>query len=164
MVLRHSSASVSSTNQRTTTNNNNNNKKGKGTMETKKETIKPEVGMSVTYYIGSDAYHEVIVDITRNGRNVLVMSADEVLGGVSVSDWNAIPMSVRTLHARKAWIDFMAKVHENEPDEEFANRLIERVRNGNTFTLRQDGYYISKGSNCGYLKLNSTYAHLDPSF
>jgi len=133
-------------------------------METKKETIKPEVGMSVTYYIGSDAYHEVIVDITRNGRNVLVMSANEVLGNVSVSDWNAIPMSVRTLHARKAWIDFMAQVHENEPDQEFANRQIERVRNRNTFTLRNDGDYMKKGQNCGYLKLNSTYEYLDPSF
>jgi hypothetical protein len=133
-------------------------------METKQQTIKPEVGMSVTYYIGSDAYHEVIVDITRNGRSVLVMSADKVLGGVSVSDWNGIPMSVRTLHARKAWIDFMAQVHENESDQGIANRQIERIRNSNTFTLRNDGYYMSKGSNCGYLKLNSTYEYLDPSF
>lgn len=134
-------------------------------METKKETIKPEVGMSVTYYIGSDAYHKIIVDITRNGRNVLVMSADKVLGGVSVSDWNAIPMSVRTLHARNAWIELMTQLHDNAGDDFIsANHEVARIRNGNTFTLRNDGYYISKGSKWGHLKLNSTYEYLDPSF
>ena len=133
-------------------------------METKKETIKPEIGMSVTYYIGSDAYHKIIVDITRNGRNVLVMSANEVLGNVSVSDWNAIPMSVRALHARKTWADFKTEMFSIEPDVAVAYREIDRVRNRNTFTLRNDGDYMKKGQNCGYLKLNSTYAYLDPSF
>jgi len=134
-------------------------------METKKETIKPEVGMSVTYYIGSDAYHKVIVDITRNGRNVLVMSADEVLGGVSVSDWNAIPMSVRAQRARGAWIELMTNLHDNAGDDFIsANHEVECIRNRNTFTLRNDGDYMKKGQNCGYLKLNSTYAYLDPSF
>ena len=133
-------------------------------METKKETIKPEIGMSVTYYIGSDAYHKIIVDITRNGRNVLVMNADSVLGGVSVSDWNAIPMSVRALHARKTWANFKTEMFAIEPDVAVAYREIDRVRNRNTFTLRNDGDYMKKGQNCGYLKLNSTYAYLDPSF
>ena len=127
-------------------------------------TTEPQVGMSVTEYIGSDSYHEIIVDITRNGRSVMTMSADKVLGGMSLEDWNNTPFHYRAQRARRAWIDLMQSIVDRHDDYESANRWIESIRHQNTYTLRKDGRYVSQGSKWGHLKLNSTYAHLDPSF
>jgi hypothetical protein len=127
-------------------------------------TIKPQVGMSVTEYIGSDSYHEIIVDITRNGRSVMTMDASKVLGGVSVEQWEATPIDIRAHRARAAWIDLMHGIINRTADDDTANRWIETIRRQNTYTLRKDGQYVSQGSKYGRLKLNSTYAHLDPSF
>lgn len=133
-------------------------------MNTATQTTTPEIGMSATYYIGSDAYHEIIVDITRNGRSVLTLSAKQVLGGVSLEDWNNVPQSVRALRARDTWIELMAGIVENADDELDANVTIERIRNRNTYTLRKSGEFFKKGTDFGYLKLNSQYEYSDPSF
>lgn len=133
-------------------------------METATQTTTPEIGMSATYYIGSDAYHKIIVDITRNGRSVLALHAHQVLGGVSLEDWNAMPQDIRASRARKAWIDVLASIVEDSGDEISAMLHIDRIRNGNTYTLRKSGEFFKKGTDFGYLKLNSQYQYSDPSF
>ena len=133
-------------------------------METATQTITPEVGMSVTYYIGSDAYHEIIVDITRNWRSVLTLDARKVLGGVSLADWNSVPQLVREIRARDTWIELIAGIVDNADDESDAMLTIDRIRNQSTFTLRKDGTFVSKGDKYGYLKLNSQYQYSDPTF
>lgn len=133
-------------------------------METATKTTTPEIGMSVTYYIGSDAYHEIIVDITRNGRSVLTLGAQQVLGGVSLEDWNAMPQDIRASRARKAWLNLVASIVEDSHDENSAMVYIDGIRNGSTFTLRNSGEFLLKGKDFGYLKLNSQYQYSDPSF
>ena len=133
-------------------------------METATKTIKPEVGMSATYHIGSDAYHEIIVDITRNGRSVLTLDARTVLGGVSLEDWNAMPQDIRASRARKAWLNLLASIVEDSDDDIDAMFTANRLRNDGTYTVRKSGEFFKKGTNYGWLKLNSQYSYLDPSF
>ena len=133
-------------------------------MPTATKTITPEIGMSATYFIGSDAYHEIVVDVTRNGKSVLTLHADRVLGGVSLADWNEMPQGIRSMRARKAWIDLLASVVENSDNETEAMWTIQRIRNSGSYTLRKSGEYLKKGTNFGWLKLNSQYSYLDPSF
>jgi hypothetical protein len=133
-------------------------------METATKITTPEIGMSATYFIGSDAYHEIIVDITRNGKSVLTLSADRVLGGVSLADWNSVPQSVRAIRARDTWIELIAGIVDNADDESDAMWTTDRIRNSGTYTLRKSGEFFKKGTNYGWLKLNSQYSYLDPSF
>jgi hypothetical protein len=133
-------------------------------METATKTNTPEIGMSATYFIGSDAYHEIVVDVTRNGKSVLTLSADRVLGGVSLADWNEMPQGIRSMRARKAWIDLLASVVENSDDDTEAMWKTHRIRNSGSYTLRKSGEFFKKGTNFGWLKLNSQYSYLDPSF
>lgn len=133
-------------------------------METATKTTTPEIGMSATYYIGSDAYHEIIVDITRNGRSVLALGARQVLGGVSLEDWNAMPQYIRASRARKAWRNLVASIVEDSGDESSAMIYIDGIRNRSTYTLRKSGEFFKRGTNFGYLKLNSQYEYSDPSF
>lgn len=138
-------------------------------MKTKKETIIPEVGMSVTYYIGSDAYHRIVVAKKMNSRVIYTMSAEKVLGNLDLRTWQELPARIRRISARDAWLNAIGNVRcdaeELYPtDGTMVNNIVKVWKDGFAFTLRNDGYYISKGQNCGHLKLNSTYEYLDPSF
>jgi hypothetical protein len=138
-------------------------------METKQETIIPEVGMSVTYYIGSDAYHRIVVAKARNSRVVYTMNAEKVLGNLDLQTWQELPASIRRTSARNAWVNSIRNIFQDAQelyptDEATVNNIVKRWKDGFAFTLRNDGYYISKGQNCGHLKVNSTYEYLDPSF
>lgn len=133
-------------------------------METATKTTTPEIGMSATNYIGSDAYHEIIVDITRNGRSVVTLGAQQVLGGVSLEDWNAMPQDIRASHARKAWVNLLASIVEDSNDEISAMVYIDGIREDATYTLRNSGRFFKKGKDYGWLKLNSQYEYRDPSF
>lgn len=131
-------------------------------METATKTITPEVGMSATYYIGSDASHQIIVDITRNGRSVLTLGARQVLDGVSLADWNAMPQYIRANRARKAWMQLVTSIMND--DAEYGMSTINTIRNQHTYTLRKSGEFFRKGTDYGWLKLDSQYEYRDPSF
>ena len=115
---------------------------------------KPEAGMSVSYHIGSDAYHQIIARITRNGKNIETLDAKTVLDGLTNDEWNALAREVRLervaicLAKRLQWVL-----------EEYGQKTLPQ-----TFTLRNNGHYLSRGNGSGWLELDSTYEYLDPSF
>ena len=121
---------------------------------TKEITTIPKVGMSVCYSIGSDAYHQIIVRITRNGKTIETVDARRVLGGMSYEDWTNTPESIRLTHINNV----LAEVLEARYEDYNSTQL------SNIYTLRSNGRFCSKGYNCGWITLNSNYEYLDPSF
>lgn len=116
--------------------------------------VEPEMGMSVSYHIGSDSYHQIIARITRNGRTIETLNAEIVLNGLTNDEWNALPKEVRLEQVAIC----LAK------QLKFLSEQYERTTLFNIYTLRNNGYYQSKGIGCGWLELNSTYEYFDPSF
>jgi hypothetical protein len=118
--------------------------------------VKPEVGMSVSYSIGSDSYHQIIMRITRNGKTIETLNADDVLGGLSYENWLATPQSIRLAHINNVLQKTLAFIEE---EYERPNPQLRHI-----FTLCSDGHYRSKGTQSGSLYLNSTHQYFDPSF
>jgi len=118
--------------------------------------VKPEVGMSVSYSIGSDSYHQIIMRITRNSKTIETLNADDVLGGLSYENWLATPQSIRLAHINNVLQKTLAFIEE---EYERPNPQLRHI-----FTLCSDGHYRSKGTRSGFLYLNSTYQYFDPSF
>lgn len=116
--------------------------------------VKPEVGMSVSYEIGSDSYHQIIMRITRNGKTIETLDAKYVLGGVSYENWSAMPQSVRLTHINKVLEERLSLIKETTGKSHLRD----------IFTLCSDGHYRRKGTQSGNLYLNSTYQYLDPNF
>ncbi len=118
--------------------------------------VKPEVGMSVSYSIGSDSYHQIIMRITRNGKTIETLDADYVLGGVSHENWLAMPQSIRLVHINNVLEERLALIKEVYGT---VNPRLNHI-----FTLCSDGYYRRKATQSGSLTLNSTREYLDPNF
>lgn len=137
-------------------------------METKTEIINPSVGVDVTKYIGSDAYHQIVVATARNYRIIYTMSARSVLGNLTLDTWKSLPNSIRRTHARNAWVNAISNVRTDTEtmydNEEQIKSIVDRWKAAHAYTLRKDGYYTSKGRNNDYLKIGSTYEYRDPSF
>lgn len=135
----------------------------------KPKTVKPELGMSVSMGIGSDSYHEIIVKMERNNKTIYTMSARQVLGGVALSDWNALPESIKAKRAADALqqqLDFF------EADEiEHGYKMSKGYAMGQAtrcYTYRATGSnagdYARKGTNYCWITLNDQYEYFDPSF
>jgi hypothetical protein len=118
--------------------------------------VNPEVGMSVSYSIGSDSYHQIIMRITRNGKTIETLNADDVLGGLSYENWLATPQSIRLAHINNVLQKTLAFIEE---EYERPNPQLRHI-----FTLCSDGHYRSRGTQSGSLYLNSTHQYFDPSF
>ena len=116
--------------------------------------VKPEVGMSVSYSIGSDSYHQIIMRITRNGKTIETLDANCVLGGVSYDDWSAMPQDIRLTHINKVLEERLSLIKETTGKSHLRH----------IFTLCSDGHYRTRKTQSGNLYLNSTYQYLDPNF
>jgi len=118
--------------------------------------IKPKVGMSVSYSIGSDSYHQIIMRITRNGKTIETLDAGYLLGGTSYDNWLATPQSVRLTHINDVLEERLALIKELYGK---ANPQLPHI-----FTLCSDGHFRTKRTKCGNLYLNSSREYLDPNF
>lgn len=133
--------------------------------------ITPTVGMSVSYQIGSDTYHEIIIMTERNARTIYTVNADVVLAfhNETLEQWNMNKPTVKaekTVHAiisrikdaiayEMSWNDGMT--------EERANTIaFDRLTS--KYTKRADGSYRTAGKDHGFCYLNSQREYLDPSF
>jgi hypothetical protein len=151
--------------------------KGTGTMNTTtggtemKNTITPTVGMSVSYQIGSDTYHEIIIKTERNARTIHTVNADVVCGfwHETLEQWNS---NNETAKASKTIIAFQDRMEccvayemswNDGTTEERANAIaFDRLTS--KYTKRADGSYRTAGSDHGFCQLNSQREYLDPSF
>ena len=118
--------------------------------------IKPKVGMSVSYAIGSDSYHQIIMRITRNGKTIETLDAGYLLGGISYDNWLATPQSIRLTHINNVLKERLALA------KELYGKTNPQLKN--IFTLCSDGHFRTKGTRSGNLYLNSSCEYLDPSF
>jgi hypothetical protein len=137
-------------------------------METVSE-VKPAIGMSVSMGIGSDSYHEIIVKMERNSKTIYTMRESQVLGGVALEDWNALPESIKAKRAADALqqdLDHFTEQYGEEIQVFGADWAMSQATNCYTFrtTGRKAGHYAMKGSKYCWLKLGSQRSYLDPSF
>ncbi len=136
-------------------------------METK---TTPAIGMSVSYAIGSDSYHEIIVDLKRNGRTIITTRASVILNcaEMNLEQWNELTATERQEKTIAFWNQMMADeiAHElsyGDTDIETAAKwAMNQI--GRTYTLRADGSYRSQGSKYGFIRLNSQRAYQSPEF
>ena len=132
--------------------------------------IIPTVGMSISYGIGSDCYHEIIIDVTRNGRSFRSVPATLVYNNIPPTDkdWFTRTAEDKAWFANYAycrayinWINDMRRAFDMSIAD--ATGYVE-ARIGTNFTMRKDGSYRPKGSNFGYASLDTSYEYRDPSF
>lgn len=127
--------------------------------------VRPRIGMSVSMGIGSDSYHEIIVKMERNTKTIYTMLARQVLGGVSLEDWNAAPESIKAKRAADALESSLIRINQllNCPSEQYA--MAEAT---SCYTYRNagrwKGRYVEKGNTCCVLRLDNQREYLDPSF
>ena len=135
----------------------------------KPKTVEPKLGMSVSMGIGSDSYHEIIVKMERNNKTIYTMSARQVLGGVALEDWNALPESIKAKRAADTLqqeLDFMEAdemLYEYKMSDGW---IFAQATNCYTYrsTGRNAGHYARKGSKYSWITFNSQYHYSDPSF
>jgi hypothetical protein len=128
------------------------------------------IGMSVAYGIGSDSYHEIIVDLKRNGRTIITTRADVILNcaEINLEQWNELTAIERQEKTIAFWNQMMADaiVHElsyGDTDIETATRwAMNQI--GRTYTLRADGSYRSQGNKYGCVRFNSQREYQSPEF
>ncbi len=134
----------------------------------------PRIGGSASYHIGSDAHHEIIIGVERNGKTVKTYSAEAILksADLSLEEWNKLDENDRFHATRKAlraiFNDYyehalgfatvseataLAKGWVQSRTQEFTAR----VRNGET-------YFLLKGEKYGFLSIGSQYSYRDPHF
>jgi len=135
-------------------------------METK---TTPAIGMSVSYGIGSDSYHEIIIDMKRNGRTITTTSAESLLKevGMDIEQWNALTDEARAEHTIKAWETISNEMIKYLIDCGFSVSSAQQTVMGSyadSYTLRADGSYRSQGSKYGFIRLNSQRAYQSPEF
>ncbi len=133
-------------------------------------TVTPRVGMSVSYHIGSDSYHEMIIKTEKNARIILTVRADLVLrnAGLTLQEWNELSEKEQESATVKA---FDAHIQEllayemkwGDTTIEVATRRIHN-RCMNKYTKRNDGSYMTANKNFGAITLNSQYSYLALEF
>lgn len=133
------------------------------------EVVKPTVGMSVSMGIGSDSYHEIIVKMERNAKTIYTMSAESVIGGVALTDWNALPESIKAKRAGDALqesLDFFNAELSGYSGNLGADWVMRQATRCYTYrtTGCNAGEYARKGSVHCWITLNSQYQYSDPSF
>ena len=129
------------------------------------------VGASATYYIGSDAYHKIIVRVERKGQKIFATSARDILkaSGLSLEEWNAlneIERALKTAEAHQEILNELIEIELSFNDKvsfEQATRWSEN-RLAKAFTKRRDGNYRSIGEDFGSLVIGEQYEHRDPHF
>lgn len=134
-------------------------------------TITPTVGMSVSYQIGSDTYHEIIIKTERNARTIHAVNADVVLGfwNETLEQWNS---NNETAKASKTIIAFRDRMESavayemswNDGMTEERANAISFDRLTSKYTKRADGSYRTAGADYGFCRLNSQHEYRDPSF
>jgi len=137
-------------------------------METANE-VKPTLGMSVSMGIGSDSYHEIIVEMERNSKVIYTMSARQVLGGVALSDWNEMPESIKAKRAADALqqqLDFLEADELKYGSKMSDGWFMSHATRCYTYraTGRNAGQYARKGTDYCWITLNDQYEYSDPSF
>jgi hypothetical protein len=145
----------------------NNTTTGGTEMETK---TTPAIGMSVSYAIGSDSYHQIIVEIARNGKTIRTAPAEAIINhsGMTLEQWNTATETTRKAETLAAWNQMISQATAYEMswgdiDAEKAERLSIKGMS-DTYTLRQNGCYMTQGANFGYIHLNDQSEYRDPSF
>ena len=142
----------------------------KGQAMTTVTNIIPTVGMSISYGIGSDCYHEIIIDVTRNGKSFRSVPATLVYNNIPPTDkdWftrtaddKAFMANYAYNHAYINWINHMRSEFDMSMTD--AIKYVE-ARIGTNFTIREDGSYRPKGYNSGCASLDTSYEYRDPSF
>jgi len=133
-------------------------------------TTTPNIGMSVSYCIGSDSYHEIIVKTEKNARTILTARADELLffAGAELDKWNALTEEAREFETIKAFNKLMEEslayeMSWRDTTLEDATR-ISFARATNKYTKRNDGSYLTAGKNFGAIILNSQRRYMAPEF
>lgn len=136
-------------------------------METK---TTPAIGMSVSYGIGSDSYHEIIVEITRKGKTIRTASAEAIINhsGMTLEQWNTATKTTRKIETLAAWNQMISEAIAYEMSwgdtdlEKVAKWSINRM--SHTYTMRQNGRYMTQGATFGSINLDDQYEYRDPSF
>lgn len=147
----------------------------------------PRIGDSATYYIGSDAYHEIIIGVERNGKTIKTYSAEAILqaAGLSLEEWNKLESSShlyfefrsendRFRATRKAlraifnhhyeyalgWQEGITKATAE------ANHWLKSHTREFTARTTKNGetYFLLKGEKYGSLVIGSQYSYRDPHF
>ena len=126
--------------------------------------------MSVSYHIGSDSYHEIIVKTEKNARTILSARADSILfyAGVQLDEWNALTEEEQETETIKAFTKLMEEslaYHKSWGDisVEDATRIA-FARATNKYTKRNDGSYKTAGKTFGWVSLNSQRRYMAPEF
>ncbi len=127
------------------------------------------VGASATYYIGSDAYHKIIIRVERKGQKIFVHSAREILkaSGLTLEQWNELSDNDRAFETSKAYQIILDQLIELDRSwgstKEQAFRYAQSCLS-DPFTKRRDGNYRGIGEDFGSLVIGEQYEHRDPHF
>ena len=137
-------------------------------METK--SVAPVVGLSASYGIGSDSYHQIVVSIPRAGRTVVTTDARNILNalGVTLDEWNSRNWEEKFVETEIAFQKVLNEEIEYEISWKDCSRAeAERWAMAHLtkkFTIREDGRYRPIGENFGNLCLDSESHYQSPEF
>ena len=133
-------------------------------------TATPRIGMSVSYCIGSDSYHEIIVKTEKNARTILTARADSILinAGLILDEWNDLTEEEQekvTVKGFNALIQEMIAYEMSWGDTTLEDAT--RIAHADVtkkYTKRNDGSYMTAGKNFGWVSLNSQRRYMAPEF
>lgn len=127
--------------------------------------VKAIMGASVSYAIGSDAYHHIIIATERSSRNIVTTHISNVLHFLNetLEQWNQRDFTSKIVAANRVHYLMTDNAINALGSKEEGVRWV-KTHMTSTFTLRKDGSYRMKGNDHGYLHIGSDREYLDPSF
>lgn len=136
----------------------------------------PRIGGSASYHIGSDAHHEIIIGVERNGKTIKTYSAVAILGfaGFTLEGWNKLDENDRFRATRKALRTIFNHHYEyalgwqegiTKATAEANHWLKSQTREFTARTAKNgETYFLLKGEKYGELVIGSQYSYRDPHF
>lgn len=131
-------------------------------METQVKAIN---GSSVSYRIGSDAYHHIIIHTERSSRTIITTHISNVLHFLNetLEQWNQRDFTSKIIASNRA-LHLMTNHAISILGSKQEGIHWTETHMTKTFTLRKDGSYRLKGQEHGFLTIGSDYEYRDPSF